>query len=64
MQETQVRSLSQEEPLETEMAIHSSVLAWEIHGQRSLAGYRPWDHKRVDMTEQQEHNLMSEKNDA
>ena len=45
MQETQVRSLSQEEPLETEMAIHSSVLAWEIHGQRSLAGYRPWDHK-------------------
>ena len=30
MQETQVRFLSQEEPLETEMAIHSSVLAWEI----------------------------------
>ena len=64
MQETQVRSLSQEEPLETETAIHSSVLAWEIRGQRSLAGYRPWDHKRVDMTEQQEHNLMSEKNNA
>ena len=30
MQETQVRFLSQEELLETEMAIHSSVLAWEI----------------------------------
>ena len=27
MQETQVRSLSQEDPLEKEMAIHSSILA-------------------------------------
>ena len=24
------------------MATHSSVLAWEIHGQRSLVGYSPW----------------------
>ena len=30
MQETQVRSLGQEDPLEEEMATHSSVLAWEI----------------------------------
>ena len=30
MQETPVRSLGQEDPLETEMATHSSVLAWEI----------------------------------
>ena len=29
------------------MAIHSSILAWEIHGQRSLAGYSPWGHKRA-----------------
>ena len=29
-QETQVRSLGQEDPLEEEMAIHSSILAWEI----------------------------------
>ena len=29
MQETQVRSLGQEDPLEKEMAIHSSILAWE-----------------------------------
>ena len=28
--ETQVRSLSQEDPLEKEMATHSSVLAWRI----------------------------------
>ena len=30
MQETRVRSLSWEDPLEKEMAIHSSVLAWKI----------------------------------
>ena len=39
MQETWVRSLGQEDPLEKEMATHSSILAWEIHGQRSLVGY-------------------------
>ena len=30
MQETQVHSLGQEDPLEKEMATHSSILAWEI----------------------------------
>ena len=30
MQETQVRSLGQEDPLEKGMAIHSSILAWRI----------------------------------
>ena len=30
MQETQVRSLGHEDPLEKEMATHSSILAWEI----------------------------------
>ena len=30
MLETQVRSLSQEDPLEKEMASHSSILAWRI----------------------------------
>ena len=30
MQETQVLSLGQEDPLEKEMATHSSILAWEI----------------------------------
>ena len=30
MQETRVQSLGQEDPLEKEMATHSSVLAWEI----------------------------------
>ena len=30
MQEMQVQSLGQEDPLEKEMATHSSILAWEI----------------------------------
>ena len=30
MQETQVRYLGQEDPLETEMATHSSILAWAL----------------------------------
>ena len=30
MQETQVQFLAQEDPLEKEMAIHSSILAWRI----------------------------------
>ena len=30
MQETQVRSLDQEDPLEKEMTTHSSILAWKI----------------------------------
>ena len=29
-QETQVRSLGREDPLEEEMAIHSSILAWKV----------------------------------
>ena len=33
--------------LEESMATHSNILAWRIHGQRSLAGYSPWAHTRV-----------------
>ena len=29
----------------------SSILSWEIPGQRSLAGYSPWGHKESDTTE-------------
>ena len=38
MQEREILSLGQEEPLEKEKAIHSSILARTTHGQRSLAG--------------------------
>ena len=33
------------------MAIHSSILAWRIHGQRSLAGYNPWGPQESDTNE-------------
>ena len=32
MQETQVQSLGQEDPLEKEMTTHSRILAWEMQG--------------------------------
>ena len=51
MWETQVQSLGWEDPLEKEMAIHSSTIAWKIHGQRSLVGYSPWGCKESDTTE-------------
>ena len=43
MQETQVPFLGWENPLEKELATHS--VHGESHGQRSLVGYSPWDHK-------------------
>ena len=39
MQETWVQSLDGEDPLEKRMASHSSILACELHGQRSLVSY-------------------------
>ena len=42
-----VRFLGQETPLEKEMATHSSTLAWEIHGQRSLVGHSLWRHSQT-----------------
>ena len=32
------------------MATLSSIVAWRIHGQRSLADYSPWGRKESDMT--------------
>ena len=46
MWETQVRTLGWEDPLEKEMATHSSTLAWKIPWTEKLgAGYCPWGHK-------------------
>ena len=50
MQETQVRSLGREDPLEKGMATHSSILAREYHGQRNLVGHHPWGHTESDTT--------------
>ena len=38
MWETQVRSLGQEDPLEKEMATHSSILAWKIQRMEETGG--------------------------
>ena len=42
MQETWIQSLGQEDPLEKEMATHSSILAWRIPWTEELGGYSPW----------------------
>ena len=52
-QETWVRSLGWEDPLEKEMATHSSILAWRIPWTEELGGPQsPWGHEELDMTEQ------------
>ena len=38
MQETRVQSLGQEDPLEEEMATHSSILTWRMLGTEELGG--------------------------
>ena len=53
MQEMRFPSLVQEDPLEKEMATHSSILAWKFPRaeQPDLAGYSPWGCKELDMPE-------------
>ena len=51
MQETQVQSLDQEDPLEKGMATTPVFLPGEFHGQRSPVGYSAWGPKELDMTE-------------
>ena len=52
MQETQVQSLGQEDPLEKEMATHSSILAQRIPWtEEPGVGYSPWGCKESGMTE-------------
>ena len=47
MQETQVHSLGQEDPLENEMVTHSSVLAWETPWTEEPAGLYACGRQRV-----------------
>ena len=47
MQEMQVWSLGQEDPLEKEMAIHSSILAWEIPWTEKPGGLQSMRSQRV-----------------
>ena len=51
MWETWVRSLGQEDPLEKEMATHSSILAWRIPWTEKPGRLQSWGHKELEMTE-------------
>ena len=48
-QETQVQALGREDPLEEEMATHSSIFAWKIPWIEE--GYSAWGCKESDTTE-------------
>ena len=47
MRETQVRSLDRQDPLEKEMATHSSILAWRIPWTEESGGLQSMGLQRV-----------------
>ena len=51
MEETWVRSLGQEDPLEKEMATHSSTLAWKVTWTEEHGGLQSMGLKESDTTE-------------
>ena len=51
VQKTLVQSLGWEDPLEKEMATHSSILSWKIPQTEEPGSYSPYDHKELDTTE-------------
>ena len=51
VQKIRVPSLVQEDPLEKEMATHSSIHAWKSLWTKELVGYSPRGHKESDTTE-------------
>ena len=50
MQETWVRSLGWEDPLEEGTATHSSILAWRIPWTEEPGGLKPMGHEESDIT--------------
>ena len=50
MQETRVLSLGQEDPLEKDMATHSSILAWEIPWMEEPGRLQPMGSQELDTT--------------
>ena len=51
MQEIWAQSLGQEDPLEEEMATHSSVLVWKTQWTEEPVDCGPWGHKELDTIE-------------
>ena len=60
MQETWVRSLGREDPLEEEMETHSNILAWEILWTEEPGELRPRGYKESDTTEQLNTHVMNQ----
>ena len=60
MQEMQVQSLCWKDPLEKEMATHSSILAWEITWIEEPGGLQPMGSQRVrhDWATKREHIIL------
>ena len=52
MQETWVRPLGGEDPLEKEMSTHSTIVAWKIPWIEEPSGLQSMGSQRVDLTEQ------------
>ena len=46
-----VQSLGQKDPLEEEMATHSSILPWRISRMEEPGGLQAMGHRESDMTE-------------
>ena len=59
MWETWVQSLHQEDPLEKEMATHSSILAWRIPWMEELGGLQSMGRKESDTTERLHFHCIS-----
>ena len=47
IRETQIRSLGREDPLEEEMATHSSILGWKIPWAEESGGLPSMDSQKV-----------------
>ena len=62
MWKTCVRSPIQEDPLEKEMATHSSVLAWRSPQTEEPGGLQSWGRKESDTTEQLTHRKTRREN--
>ena len=60
MWETWVRSVGREDPLEKEMATHSSILAWRIPWTEELGGLQSMGRKESDTTERLHYHFLCE----
>jgi len=50
-EEIQLSSLGWEDTQNRKWQLTSVLLPGKFHGQRSLVGYSPWGHKKLDMTQ-------------